>query len=92
MGYIFEASGGFHYRAYSTVDIVTGKPLCVVDGQGRRVQQSVLIARKDSAHTSKTCVRVQELAVAKAREIEAWGIRRGLARPRPRLRQIYGRL
>ncbi len=32
MGYIFEASGGFHYRAYSTVDIVTGKPLCT-DGQ-----------------------------------------------------------
>jgi integrase len=71
MGYIFEASGGFHYRAYSTVDIVTGKPLSA-GGQSRRVQQSVLLARRDSTHTSKSCLPVQELAVVKAREIEAW--------------------
>src|ERR1035437_2273947 len=25
MGYTFEASGGFHYRAYSSVDITDGK-------------------------------------------------------------------
>lgn len=71
MGYVFEASGGFHYRAYSHVDIATGKPLGP-NGASRRVQQSVLLARRDSAHTSKSCLRVQELAVAKAREIEEW--------------------
>jgi integrase len=71
MGYIFEASGGLHYRTYSHVDIATGKPLSAA-GESRRVQQSVLLARRDSTHTSKSCLRVQELAVVKAREIEAW--------------------
>lgn len=73
MGYIFEASGGYHYRTYSSVDITTGEPLGLnADSQPRRVQQSVLVVRKGGAYTSKTCWQLQELAVAKAKQIEEW--------------------
>jgi hypothetical protein len=74
MGFILEASGGFHWKTYSSVDITNGQPLKKLraDGTPLRVQQSILLARKDSTYTSKSCWQVQELAVAKAKEIEAW--------------------
>jgi len=74
MGFILEASGGFHWKCYSSVDITNGKALQKLraDGTPLRVQQSILLARKDEKYTSKSCWQVQELAVAKAKEIEAW--------------------
>lgn len=74
MGFILEASGGFHWKTYSSVDITNGQPLKKLKANGTplRVQQSVLLARKDDTYTSKTCWRVQELAVAKAKQIEEW--------------------
>jgi hypothetical protein len=48
MGFILEASGGFHWKTYSSVDIRNGQPLKKLraDATPLRVQQSVLLARK----------------------------------------------
>src|SRR6266853_5831910 len=71
---IIEANGGFHLKGYSKVSFKTGEPLqkLKADGTPLRVQQSVLLARKDGTYTSKVHWRVQELAVAKQRQIEEW--------------------
>jgi hypothetical protein len=60
MGYILETDGPkgkvWHWKFYSTVD-GKGKPLAKLgkDGKPLRVQQSVLLAKKDETFTSKTC-------------------------------------
>ena len=74
MGYILEASGGFHWKAHSSVDITNGQPLgsTIKSRRPLRRQQSVLLARKNETYPSKSHWRVQELAAAKAKEIEAW--------------------
>jgi len=71
---IIEANGGFHLKEYSKVSFKTGEPLQKLraDGTPLRVQQSVLLARKDDTYTSKSHWRVQELAVAKQRQIAEW--------------------
>jgi integrase len=71
---IIEANGGFHLKGYSKVSFKTGEPLkkLKTDGTPLRVQQSVLLARKNEQLPSKSHWRVQELAVAKQREIEEW--------------------
>jgi integrase len=71
---IIEANGGFHLKGYSNVSFKDGKPLdkLKADGTPLRVQQSILIARKDDTYRRKDDWRVQELAVAKQRQIEEW--------------------
>src|SRR5208337_2128257 len=71
---IIEANGGYHLKGYSSVSFKTGEPLqkLKADGTPLRVQQSVLLARKNEQFPSKTHWRVQELAVAKQRQIEEW--------------------
>jgi integrase len=71
---IIEANGGFHLKGYSKVSFKTGEPLkkLKADGTPLRVQQSVLLARKNEQLPSKSYWRVQELAVAKQRQIEEW--------------------
>src|ERR1035437_1128605 len=74
MGYILEASGGFHWKAHSSVDITNGQPLgsTIKSRRPLRRQQSALLTRKSTTYPSKSHWRVQELAAAKAKEIEAW--------------------
>ena len=71
---IIEANGGFHLKGYAKVSFKDGKPLQKLraDGTPLRVQQSVLLARKDDTYPSKSHWRVQELAVAKQRQIAEW--------------------
>jgi integrase len=82
---IIEANGGFHLKGYSKVSFKTGEPLqkLKADGTPLRVQQSVLLARKDDSYTTKTDWRVQELAVAKQRQIAEWekAVEAGAAEP-----------
>ena len=74
MGFILEASGAFHWKCYSSVDIATGQPLKKLkhDGTPLRVQQSCILSRKNDEFTSKKCAAVMTLAAAKAKEIEEW--------------------
>src|ERR1035437_7953609 len=56
---IIEANGGFHLKGYSSVSFKNGEPLqkLKADGTPLRVQQSVLLARKNEQFPSKThCV------------------------------------
>jgi integrase len=71
---IIEANGGFHLKGYSSVSFRTGEPLqkLKADGTPLRVQQSVLLARIDKTYPKKDHWRVQELAVAKQRQIAEW--------------------
>src|ERR1700728_2213661 len=71
---IIEANGGFHLKGYSKVSFKDGKPLekLRADGTPLRIQQSVLLARKNEQYPSKSHWRVQEVAVAKQRQIEEW--------------------
>jgi integrase len=74
MAIIIEANGGFHLKTYSFVSIKTGEPLERLreNGEPLKVQQSVLIARKNETYPSKSHWRVQELAVEKQRQIDEW--------------------
>jgi len=74
MAIVIEKNGGFHLKTYSPVNIRTGEPLMKLkaDGTPLRVQQSVLLTRKSATYPSANHWRVQELAVTKQREIEAW--------------------
>ncbi|MGA9864459.1 MAG: hypothetical protein WBQ19_20290, partial [Terriglobales bacterium] len=74
MAIIIEANGGFHLKLYSFVDIKTGKAFSDIkqNGQSKKKQQSVLLARKNEQYPSRNHWRVQELAVAKQRQIEEW--------------------
>src|SRR6266404_7522014 len=74
MAIIIEANGGLHLKLYSCVDIKTGKPFSDIkeDGQPKKKQQSILLARKSEKFPSISHWRVQELAVAKQRQIEEW--------------------
>src|ERR1019366_10686814 len=71
---VIEANGGFHLKGYAKVSFKDGKPLqkLKADGTPLRVQQSVLLARKNETYPNKSHWRVQELAVAKQRQIEEW--------------------
>jgi hypothetical protein len=72
---IFEASGAFHLRTYSSVNISTGEPLTEIGPTGKiiRKQQSVMLVRKDDRlHKTKTSTAVLLLANAKVAEIERW--------------------
>jgi len=71
---IIEANGGYHLKGYSSVSFKTGEPLqkLKADGTPLRVPQSVLLTRKSEQFPSKSHWRVQELAVAKQRQIEEW--------------------
>ena len=71
---VIETNGGFHLKGYSSVSFKTGEPLQKFkpDGTPLRVQQSALIARKNEQYPSKSHWRVQELAVAKQRQIAEW--------------------
>jgi hypothetical protein len=57
---IIEANGGFHLKGYSKVSFKTGEPLkkLKTDGTPLRVQQSVLLARKNEQLPSKSYWRV----------------------------------
>jgi integrase len=74
MAIIIEANGGFHLKTYSFVSIKTGEPLERLreNGEPLKVQQSVLLARKNEQYPSKSHWRVQELAVEKQRQIDEW--------------------
>ena len=74
MAIVIEANGGFHLKTYSFVSIKTGEPLERLKGNGEplKVQQSVLLARKNEQYPSKSHWRVQELAVEKQRQIDEW--------------------
>jgi integrase len=64
---IMEKNGGWHLKGYSRVSFKTGELL-----GPKAVQQSTLIARVDKQYPSKSHWRVQELAVAKQRQIAEW--------------------
>ena len=85
MAIIIEANGGFHLKTYSFVSIKTGGPLerLKENGEPLKVQQSVLIARKNGTYPSKSHWRVQELAVEKQRQIDEWerAVEAGRAEP-----------
>jgi integrase len=74
MAIVIEANGGFHLKLYSFVDIKTGKAFSDIkqNGQSKKKQQSVLLARKNDQYPSRGHWRVQELAVAKQRQIAEW--------------------
>ena len=84
---LIEANGGFHLKGYAKVSFKDGKPLqrLRADGTPLRVQQSVLLARKDDTYTSKSHWRVQELAVDKQRQIAEWEKASETATADPRL-------
>jgi integrase len=74
MAIVIEANGGFHLKTYSRVDIKTGQAFSDIkqNGQSKKKQQSVLLARKNDQYPSRGHWRVQELAVAKQRQIAEW--------------------
>src|ERR1035438_5910081 len=80
MGFILETKGSdgkvkaFHWKTYSSVCIETGKPLAKLreDGTPLRVQQSILLHHRDETFSSKSCWQVEELAVAKKKQIAEW--------------------
>lgn len=82
---IIEANGGLHLKGYSKFSVKTGEPLQKLrpDGTPLRVQQSVLLVRKDDTYPSKSHWRVQELAVAKQRQIAEWEKKSETATPGP---------
>jgi len=65
-GFILEASGGFHWKVRSSVDLRTGQPLPA------RKQQSVLLARRDAVYTSTACSAVEQLYIDKKKQVEEW--------------------
>ncbi len=85
MAIVIEANGGFHLKTYSFVSIKTGEPMerLKENGEPLKVQQSVLIARKNATYPSKSHWRVQELAVEKQRQIDEWerAVEAGRAEP-----------
>jgi integrase len=80
MGFILETKNSkgevqaFHWKTYACVDLETGKPLAKLkeDGTPARVQQSILLAHRNETFTSKSCWQVEELAVAKKKQIAEW--------------------
>ena len=71
MAIVIEANGGFHLKTYAFVNLKTGEPLSE-DGQPKKKQQSVILARKSEQYPSKDHWRVRELAVARERQIAEW--------------------
>jgi integrase len=65
-GFILAASGGFHWKVRSSVDLRTGQPLPA------RKQQSILLARKDEVYTSTECSAVEQLYINKKKQVEQW--------------------
>jgi RNA recognition motif-containing protein len=85
MAIVIEANGGFHLKTYSFVSIKTGELLerLKENGEPLKVQQSVLLARKNETYPSKSHWRVQELAVEKQRQIDEWERAVAVARAEP---------
>lgn len=56
------------------MNLETGKPLAKLreDGTPLRVQQSILLHHRDETFSSKSCWQVEELAVAKKKQIAEW--------------------
>lgn len=68
-GFILAASGGFHWKTWSKVDIRTGQPLPI------KKQQSVLLVRDESAgsgRVAKPTTVVTQLALDRQKQVEEW--------------------
>ena len=74
MASIVEASGAFHLRLYSSVNVHTGVPNPVGEaGKPLRTQQSVKLVRKDDTlNKTARSTNVLLLANAKEAQIKAW--------------------
>jgi integrase len=88
MASIFQASGAFHLRLYSSVNVHTGVPNAIGEmGKPMRTQQSVKLVRKDDTlNKTARSTNVLLLANAKEAQIKAWEGRAASSTPGEEMR------